>query len=146
MLCRVTHVALALLSLFAVATPQAVAAQRLWIAGGVVLLELDPIVQVSITDQSSSLRWTQVRTASKITVNTVSPGQAFELYVSADRPRGGDAVGEITLRDGDPDQDFILDVGVRRAGHATLAYRAATRAEYGFGQEVHTVTYTITIQ
>ena len=124
--------------------PTQTQAQRLALQGGPVIIELDPISTPVGEDRSSRLRWNQVRSPSKIMVSSSTTAQRYDLYVDAIGVRRGEGVGEVKLVSGQPAQDFIIGVRERGAGRCTLGYRAETRAEQGYGTEVHSVTYTIT--
>lgn len=132
------------LALAALASPAGTSAQRLMLQGGPVIIELDPVGAPVNEDRSSRLRWNQVRSPSKIMVSSSVSNQRFDLSVDASDVRRGTAVGEIALISGDPARDFIVGIVDRGAGSCSLVYRAEARADHGYGDEIHTVTYTIT--
>ncbi len=118
--------------------------QTLRLQGGPVVLELDPVVTPVGFDTSSRLRWNRLTGPSKIMVSSSTAERRFDLFVEALDARRGIPVGEIQLVSGNPAQDFVVGIDGRPAGRCTLGYRAETRAELGYGTQIHTVTYTIT--
>lgn len=110
----------------------------------------DPL-PVSIS--TTTLRWSQERVITKITVSTVCPGQKFTLRtVATGIGGGGNAAPEVTLQNGMLATDFVTDIPARRPnnGSCTVRYTASATFEQGnssdLGDDVHTVTYTITAQ
>lgn len=88
----------------------------------------------------------------KISVATICPGQHFTLSVLATNPSIGIAAPEVQLTDGMLGLDFITEIppGLPFLGFSTLQYTASATFEQGnsleLGDDLHTVTYTITDQ
>ena len=126
--------------------PESTTAQRLKLQGGPVVITLDPVGRPVGEDGWSRLQWNQVRSPSKIMVSSSSIDQRFELFVDAIDVQRGLPTGELSLVSGGTAQDLIVAIAQRGSGRCTLNYRAVARPENGFGEETHTVTYTITGQ
>lgn len=105
------------------------------------------------TVSTNTLRWSQERVITKITVSTICPGQKFTLRVVASGiGGGGTAAPEVSLQNGMLATDFVTDIPPRRPnnGSCTVRYTATATFEQGnsteLGDDIHTVTYTITAQ
>lgn len=134
--------------------PQSVA-----LSGGALTLRIDAAVPggelLPVTDSSTELSWSGGGGGtSKITVETFCPGQSFALYVGAQVTSGqGIEEPEVALVDGMLPADLIRNIprtGGSRQGTATLTYRAVATVADGssssVGDDLHTLTYTITAQ
>ncbi len=139
---RLPLIALAVFGLHAVA-----AAQTLAIHGGLQIeLLMDPVYAPTATDESARMNWTKVSTLSKVTVSTYAPGQQYNLLVEAVNPKRATSMGEVQLSDGAPAMDLVRDIQTRGGGHADLRYTTHVTASESHGQDVHTITYTLTVQ
>ena len=105
------------------------------------------------SSSSTTLRWSQERVETKITIATLCPGQKFTLRALATGISGGGMPApEVTLQDGMLAVDFVLDIPPRKPnnGSCTVRYTAVASFEQGnsteLGDDVHTVTYTIVAQ
>lgn len=133
-----------------------VEAQEITVNGG------NPVLSVStgtplggptpVVDISTNLSYRRQGVISKITVQTVCPGQKFTLKVLALSVTGGTAQPEVTLTNLMPPTDFIRDIpstGVRNRS-CTLQYTASSTFAQGnsveLGNDTHTVTYTLVAQ
>jgi len=107
---------------------------------------------IAVTNASGQVRYSRQNYITKITVYTTCPGQHFNLTVVAVSPGDGVAAPVVTLQDGLPAADFITDIPKKpgRAKNATLQYTASSTFAQGnsaeLGDDVHTVTYTLTAQ
>ncbi|MGB6647310.1 MAG: hypothetical protein WBG01_02095, partial [Bacteroidota bacterium] len=101
---------------------------------------------------STIILWVNGTAARKISVATICPGQHFTLSVLATNTNGGIPAPEVQLTDGMLGVDFITDIPPRGAfiSWCTLGYTASATFEQGnsleLGDDLHTVTYTITDQ
>ncbi len=107
---------------------------------------------VAVTNTNSALRYRRQAQTSKITVRTSCPGQNFNLSVEAQGVTRGVAAPAVQLVNGMLDTDFIVNIpnsGFRQTT-VTLLYTASATFAQGnsaeFGNDVHTVTYTILAQ
>jgi hypothetical protein len=122
------------------------------LTGGNVLLQVSATVPVpdpvTAVNTSTRLRWRRETVVTKITVSTVCPGQRFGLRVLATALSEGVVAPEVTLVNGMPAVDFIVNIPAGGANNkdCTLRYTAfATYAQGNsteVGDDVHTVTYT----
>lgn len=129
------------------ATPVLSSGQAIFLRGRTqVDLVIDPVREPTVTDASAKLIWNRLRRPSKILVSTMAPGQQFGLSVEAERVKRGVAVGKVQLVDGMPSVELIVDAGLKRNGQCVLKYTASATPQQGIGQDVHTVTYTVTEQ
>lgn len=110
-------------------------------------------VPPSVSSSTTTLRWSQERVTTKVTIATRCPGQKFTLRVLATGVSGGGTPApEATLQDGMLATDFVLDIPPRRPnnGSCTVRYTAVAPFEQGnsteLGDDVHTVTYTLVAQ
>jgi hypothetical protein len=108
---------------------------------------------VAVTNTNDRLRYKRLSVISKITVSTSCPGQNFNLSVIAVSPTDGTAMPAVTLVNGQPESDFIVNIPKSPPSNnrtATLRYTAwATFAQGNsaeVGNDVHKVTYTIVAQ
>ena len=108
---------------------------------------------IAVTNVSAQVRFSRQNYIAKITVYTTCPGQHFNLTVVAVSPGDGVAAPVVTLQDGLPAADFITDIPAKPPGGnntATLQYTASSTFAQGnsaeLGDDVHTVTYTLTAQ
>jgi hypothetical protein len=106
---------------------------------------------VDVINTSSSLEFDTGNRTRKITVRTSCLSQAFTLKVVATNVTEGVAQPEVTLVNGNPAVDLIRDIGSRQNNETcTLQYTASATFAQGnstdFGNDAHTVTYTIQSQ
>ncbi|MEP0821648.1 MAG: hypothetical protein HRF44_02245 [Ignavibacterium sp.] len=130
--------------------------QTLRILGGNVTLSITTGLAgaepLPVQNTASRLRYRRSFTVQKITVTSNCPGQNFSLTVVATNVTAGTASPQVTLSDGMPPIDFITNIpsGFFTNATATLNYTAwATFAQGNsteLGDDVHTVTYTISAQ
>jgi len=99
--------------------------------------------QMTVTDQSSQLRWGINSSLRKITVATNLAAPLFTVKVLALSPTQGTAASEVTLST--TAADFMLNVG-RSLGNCTLQYTGIALASQGTGTDSHTVTFTAVAQ
>jgi hypothetical protein len=113
------------------------------------LVVVGPSDSLRAADAGSRLSWYDRRGGpqrDKITVSTVCPGQRYALRVQAIGVINGTPTGTLSLRDGLPDRDLILNIAHRVDGAASLRYDAAASPADGVARETHVVTYTLTRQ
>lgn len=103
-------------------------------------------------DTGSLLRWRGLLfSQTKVTVETVAPGQAYGLSVEATSPYLGRSAGRVVLQDGAPARDLVTDIPgtilfLFLEGRTTLRYEATVTGMPASGSDDHTVVYTITQQ
>ncbi len=97
--------------------------------------------------------WPRQGMTTKITVSTSCPGQHFNLSVYATGVSSGSPAPEVSLTDGMPATDFIVNIpagGRRRNNSATLRYTASATFAQGnsaeLGNDTHAVMYTLQAQ
>lgn len=124
-------------------------------AQGVILTGHDPVLQVQAggwlpADASfeTKILFKRQSVPTKVTVQTICPGQSFFLTVTAFSPTAGYVAGPISLRNGMAPTNLIVHVpSGTRMEQARLLYVAAATEEQGNsdeeGVDVHVVTYTI---
>lgn len=117
------------------------------ITAGVPGGDLTPVI-----DAKSNVRFQRAAVTTKITVQTVCPGQKFALSVEAISVGDGIAAPSVSLNDGMLPIDFITGIasGGRRRYSASLQYTASATFSQGnsteLGDDIHTVTYTMVAQ
>jgi hypothetical protein len=131
-------------------------AQPISVLGGNPLIQVTagaaPADPMTAINTSSSLQWRRQNKNAKITVATSCPGQRFTLRVYAVTPSEGVAAPEVTLTNGMPAVNFIINcpAGGPRLNTAILRYTASATFSQGnsteIGNDVHLVTYTILAQ
>ncbi len=106
-----------------------------------------------VTDATIALRFKLQTSLTKITVRTTCPGQRFNLAVVASSVPVGTPAPEVSLIDGMFDVDLIVSIPPKPPNAnqtATLLYTASSTFAQGnsaeLGNDVHTVTYTLTDQ
>ena len=131
--------------------------------GGAINLSIDTATTGSqpdaATDNFTELSWdADYGVTSKISVTTTCPSQNFSLFVELSVTTYGSGSvgteqGEIALINGMLDTDMLRDIPLSspgRIGSGTLTYRAVATASDGNsnenGDDIHTVTYTLTAQ
>lgn len=130
-------------------TIQVVPITDVQIVGGGVTLDINNATAVAgqdkmtITDQSSSIRWATNSANRKITVATDLAVPIFTLRVQAIGPSQGVAAPEVTLTT--TATDLLLNIG-RSMGTAGLRYTGIAYASQGTGTDSHVVTFTIQTQ
>lgn len=99
------------------------------------------------TDASTVLRWEGRRRPKKITVETSAPGQVYTLTAEVVGVTGrGMALPPVTLVDGMFPQDLVRDIKNKQDGQGFVQYTATVVPGQGAGEDVHTVTFTLTDQ
>jgi hypothetical protein len=107
---------------------------------------------VSVTNTATSLRWRRQAVITKITVSTSCPGQRFSLAVLATNLTYGVAAPQVTLLNGKPATDFVLNIPTNGSLNktCTLQYTASATFAQGnsteLGNDVHAITYTLVAQ
>jgi hypothetical protein len=127
-----------------------------WITGGSVILQVSanaPAPEpITATNVATRLWWLRQNVLTKITVSTACPGQRFGLRVYATAISAGVAAPEVTLTNGMPAVNLIVNIPTGGAlfGNCTLQYTAFASYSQGnsteVGNDVHTVTYTYVAQ
>jgi hypothetical protein len=127
------------------------------VTGGNPTLTIDSAIAgsdpVAVTHNATSLGWSTNGSSNtfKIVVSTACPGQSFSLYVEATGVVEGTAQPEVSLVHGMAPSDLVRSIGKNKTGGAaSLQYRAVATAAQGTstenGDDVHTLTFTITAQ
>lgn len=99
------------------------------------------------SDTSTLLLWVGRRRPKKITVETNAPGQVYTLRVEVVGAIGrASAQPPVTLVDGMFPQDLVRDIRNRQSGVGFVRYTASVAPGQGSGEDVHTVTFTMTDQ
>ncbi|MBI4417739.1 MAG: hypothetical protein HY563_03110 [Ignavibacteriales bacterium] len=106
---------------------------------------------LAVVNSATSLRYRRLGYIQKVTVQTSCPGQNFNLVVAASSATSGIPAPQVVLMDGMPAVDFITSIATGGGfATATLDYVASSTFAQGnsseLGDDVHTVTYTITAQ
>jgi hypothetical protein len=119
--------------------------------GGPIELHVDGSTVVGgesvASDASTLLLWVGRRRPKKITVETSAPGQVYALRVEVVGALGrGTAQPPITLVDGMSPQDLVRDIRNRQSGLGFVRYTASVAPGQESGEDVHTVTFTMTDQ
>jgi len=133
------------------------AAAQLRVQGGNVTISITAgipgPIPPSATVSTTGLRWRQETVDTKITISTICPGQKFTLRaVATGITGGGTPAPEVTLQEGMPATDFIVDIPPRKPnnGRCTVQYTAVATFEQGnsleLGDDLHTITYTLVAQ
>lgn len=109
-------------------------------------------LMVSVTNTATTLTYKRQSLLSKITVVTNCPGQHYSLSVVATSVTRGVAAPSVQLVNGNPAIDFVTSIPNSGFNSAScrLNYTAAPTFAQGnsseFGDDTHTVTYTIQAQ
>ncbi len=124
-------------------------AQSMLLIGGPVELVVDGSTVVAgqsvATDASTMLQWEGRRRQKKITVETSAPGQVYALRVMVVGKTGdGTPQPEVTLVDGMFAQDLVRDIKNKKEGQGFVRYTASVAPGQGIGEDMHTVTFTLT--
>ncbi len=107
---------------------------------------------VAVTNTATSLRWRRENVITKITVSTSCPGQRFSLAVLATNLTYGVAAPQVSLVNGMPAANFVLNIptGGTLNKTCTLLYTASATFAQGnsteLGNDVHAITYTLVAQ
>ncbi|GJQ20768.1 MAG: hypothetical protein HBSIN02_11230 [Bacteroidia bacterium] len=135
---------------------EAASGQSITIQGGNVTLSITTGLAGSeplpVMNTATRLRYRRTLYTQKITVQTSCPGQNFGLTVVASNVTAGTAAPQVTLSNGMPPVDFITNIpfGFFSNATATLNYTATATFSQGnsaeLGDDLHTVTYTISAQ
>ncbi|MCI0706275.1 MAG: hypothetical protein L0Y80_02155 [Ignavibacteriae bacterium] len=135
---------------------QKATAQQIEVRGGNPVLSITTAVIGSeptvVVNTTSTLRYRRQNRVTKITVQTSRPSQSFTLKALAQSVPLGTAAPEVTLTNGMPATDFVVNIpagsNIRRT--CTLRYTASATFAQGnsaeMGNDVHTVTYTLVRQ
>ncbi len=122
------------------------AINELAISGGNVSMTINSATAGSnpnaVSDAITSIDWTTNEDLRKVTVETNLLAPVYDLTVQATGVVGGTSPGVVALSTIGA-LDFITGISAG-LGSATLSYGASALAADGTGQDVHTVTYTIT--
>jgi hypothetical protein len=95
---------------------------------------------ITVTDQSTQLRWATNSSAQKITVNTNLAAPLFALKLLALNPTRGAAAPEVTLST--TAANFMTGIG-RSLGTCMLKYTGIAYASQGIGTDNHIITFTV---
>jgi hypothetical protein len=98
---------------------------------------------MTLTNTSTQLQWGTNVAGRKITVQTNNGSQLFSLRLMATSPTAGAPQPEVTLSTAAA--DLLLNAG-RALGTAGLQYTAVALATQGTGSDIHTITFTLTVQ
>ena len=88
----------------------------------------------------------------KITVSTSCPGQRFTLTVLATNLTYGVAAPQVTLFNGMPATNFVLNIPTGNPVHKTCTHQYTASATFAqgnsaeLGNDVHAITYTLVAQ
>lgn len=136
--------------LVALITPRAYAQLR--VTGGDVLIQVTAAIPLpdplTAENTATRLRWRREDQTTKITVSTVCPGQRFGLRVLATALSAGVAAPEVTLTNGMPAVDLIVNIPAGGSNNKSCTLRYTALATYAqgnsaeLGNDVHTITYT----
>jgi hypothetical protein len=130
-------------------TIQVLPVTTMQIIGGGVALDMNNAAVVAgqdmmtVTDQSSSIRWATNSANRKITVATDLGTPLFALKILAVNPTQGAAAPEVTLTT--MAADLLLNIG-RSTGNAVLRYTGIAYASQGTGIDSHVITFTVQSQ
>ncbi len=102
---------------------------------------------IAVVDASARVRYREQAVVSKITIQTICPGQRFSLKALAIAPDVGTPAPEASLTDGMLAVDFITSIpSGNRNRRADIQYTASATFAQGnsteLGDDVHTVVYT----
>ena len=107
---------------------------------------------IPVANSTTSLRYRRSVDIQKITVRTNCPGQNFDLSVVASNATSGTPAPAVDLVHGMLDTDIITTIPWTSSNFstATLNYQASATFAQGnsteLGNDVHSVTYTLTAQ
>ncbi|HEY4613377.1 MAG TPA: hypothetical protein VII11_10365 [Bacteroidota bacterium] len=128
-------------------------AQAMDVQGGNQVLSITTAVAGSeptaVVNTSTTLRYRRTFDIIKITVATSCPSQQFTLKALATSVTSGTAAPEVTLTNGMPATNFVTSIpfGFFTYSTCTVRYTASATFAQGnsaeFGNDVHTVTYTL---
>ncbi|HWP81390.1 MAG TPA: hypothetical protein VNN76_01925 [Bacteroidota bacterium] len=132
-------------------------AQEIRVQGGNPILTITAGVPggqpIAVTNSTTSIRYRrQTGLTTKITVQTVCPGQKFNLQVVAINVTAGTPAPAVTLTTGMLATNLITNIPPRPPTNesCTLVYTASSTFAQGnsveLGDDVHTVVYTLIAQ
>ncbi|MEK6649482.1 MAG: hypothetical protein AABY75_00765 [Bacteroidota bacterium] len=98
---------------------------------------------MTLTNSATQLQWATNSGSRKITVQTNLGSQLFALRLLATSPTQGSSSPEVTVST--IPTDHMLNIG-RTLGSCTLLYTAEALATQGTGTDIHTITFTVTVQ
>jgi len=105
-----------------------------------------------VIDAASKIRYKQSPVTTKMTVQTVCPGQKFGLTVVAVSVGDGTPAPTVTLTNGMLPTDLITNIGIgsNKNFSTSLQYTASATFAQGnsieLGDDIHTITYTLVAQ
>ncbi len=99
--------------------------------------------QMTVTDQSTTLRWGVNTSPKKITAVSSLASPVYTTKLVALNPTTGIAGSEFTLDN--TAGDLVLNIGLSK-GSCTLRYTGIALASQGIGSDNHVVTFTISVQ
>jgi len=120
----------------------------LTIPGGATAVVTAGVDQMTVTDNTTVLKWGTNQTLRKITIYTSLASPLYTLQVLATNivatpGTAGLAAGQFTIST--LAQDLITNLA-QSSGHCTLVYTGVALASKGIGTDSHTLTLTITAQ
>ncbi len=132
-------------------------AQSLAMQGGNITLTIATATPGSeptpIVDAATKIRFKgDVSLPTKITVQTVCPGQKFNLTVEATAVGDGTAAPAVSLTNGMLATDIVTNIGVASKKNFTLTLQYTASATFAqgnsieLGDDAHTVTYSLVAQ
>lgn len=152
---RLLHLAI-VVSVLVVLPVLSADAQSLAMQGGNVTLTVTTGIPggslTPVVDAGSSIRYKEANVPTKMTVQTVCPGQKFNLTVEAISVGDGTPAPVVTLTNGMLPTDLITNIGAGSKKNFTtdLQYTASAAFSQGnsteLGDDIHTVTYTLVAQ
>jgi hypothetical protein len=107
---------------------------------------------ISVLNTTCSLSYKKQSKISKITVATSCPGQSFNLNVLATSVTKGSAAPQMSLVNGNPAADLVINIPTTGATNATCTLQFTASATFSqgnsteVGNDVHAITYTILAQ
>jgi hypothetical protein len=119
------------------------------VIGGAVAFNITDAIVVAgqntmtLTSSATQLQWATNSGLRKVTVQTNLGAPKFTLRLLASAPTQGTAAPEVTMST--VPTDLMLNIG-RTLGSAVLQYTAVALATQGTGTDIHTITFTVTVQ
>lgn len=119
------------------------------VIGGAVNLSITDAIVVAgqntmtVTNTATQLQWGVNSGLRKITAQTSLAAPLFVLRLLGTSPTAGNAAAEVTLST--TAADLMVNIG-RSLGTCTLRYTGVALATQGTGNDVHTITFTVTVQ
>lgn len=122
---------------------------QIGVIGGVVNFSITDAIVVAgqnvmtLTNSATQLQWATNSGSQKVTAQTSLGSPLFTLRLLASAPTQGTAAPEVTLSTAPT--DLLLNIG-RTLGSSVLQYTAEALASQGTGTDIHTITFTVTVQ